>query len=157
MDVVKKDVMYNCFDVAKGFLKLADDDGDRIKPMKLLKLTYIAQGYYLGLCKRPLFHNEIQAWKYGPVIPDLYEMIKVYNKKPVDIEIIDLHTSKNLETFDEDFLRVIWDSYKEYTGLQLSDKTHEEGSPWYEVFSDNVLDTVMSNEMIKDYYAKIIQ
>ena len=156
MNDVKTNVMYNCFDVAKGFLRLAGEEGDRIKPMKLLKLTYIAQGYYLGLCKKPLFHNEIQAWKYGPVIPDLYEMIKVYNKKPVDIEIIDLHTSKKLESFDENFLKVIWDNYKEYTGRQLSDKTHEEGSPWYKVFSQDVLNTVMSNDLIKDYYSKIV-
>lgn len=149
--------MYNCFDIAKGFLRLADKEGDRIKPMKLLKLTYIAQGYYLGLCAKPLFHNEIQAWRYGPVIPDLYEMIKVYNKKPVDIEIIDLHTSKKLDSFDSDFLQVIWENYKEYTGLQLSDKTHEKGSPWEKVFSKNVLNEVMSNELIKDYYSKIIE
>lgn len=149
--------MYNCFDIAKGFLSLAGKDGDRIKPMKLLKLTYIAQGYYLGLCKKPLFHNEIQAWKYGPVIPDLYEMIKVYNKKPVDIEIIDLHTSKKLEPFDSDFLQVIWDNYREYTGLQLSDKTHEKGSPWYKVFANNVLNVNMSNDLIKEYYSKIVE
>ena len=154
---VKKQMMYNCFDIAKGFLHLANEEGDRIKPMKLLKLTYIAQGYYLGLCKKPLFHNEIQAWKYGPVIPDLYEMIKVYNKKPVDIEIIDLHTSKKLEPFDFDFLKVIWDNYKEYTGIQLSDKTHEEGSPWYKVFSDNIMNAVMSNELIQKYYSKILE
>lgn len=148
--------MYNCFDIAKGFLKLANEEGDRIKPMKLLKLTYIAQGYYLGLCKKPLFHNEIQAWKYGPVIPDLYEMIKVYNKKPVDIEIIDLHTSKSLEPFDSDFLKVIWDNYREFTGIQLSDKTHEKGSPWDKVFSKDVLNLEMPLDLIKDHYSKIV-
>lgn len=33
---------YNCFDIAKEFLKLAKSNGETLSPMKLLKLTYIA-------------------------------------------------------------------------------------------------------------------
>ncbi len=44
--------------------------------MKLLKITYIAHGFYLGMKQRSLFENNVQAWQYGAVIPDLYHVIK---------------------------------------------------------------------------------
>lgn len=60
--------MYSSFDIAKKILKLAKKDGVSVDTMKLLKLVYITHGWYLGFNEEPLISDEIQAWKYGPVI-----------------------------------------------------------------------------------------
>ncbi|MDC4872757.1 DUF4065 domain-containing protein, partial [Acinetobacter baumannii] len=52
-------------------------------PMQLLKLVYIAHGWMLALFNRPLFNEKVEAWKYGPVIPELYEAVKHYKANPV--------------------------------------------------------------------------
>lgn len=44
--------------------------------MKLQKLVYYAQAWSLAWDGSPLFGEELQAWKYGPVSPRLYGMHK---------------------------------------------------------------------------------
>jgi uncharacterized phage-associated protein len=40
--------------------------------MKVQKLLYYAQSLHLALFDEPLFDQEIQAWRYGPVCPAAY-------------------------------------------------------------------------------------
>jgi uncharacterized phage-associated protein len=143
--------MYDCFDIAKFFVELARKEGRGIDPMKLLKLTYIAHGWYLGDKGKPLFHNQVQAWRYGSVIPDLYYAIKIFGKNNVDPFLFKMYSDKKIKEEDEKFLKMIWDSYKNFSGLELSAKTHEEGSPWQIVY-DGSHDVIIENSLIEDYY-----
>lgn len=124
--------MYNCFDIAKQFLKLAKEDGEVLEPMKLLKLTYIAHGWYLGFYDKPLMKNSVQAWKYGPVIPELYHVTKRFGFRNVDLETIELYSENKLNDKDQSFVKTIWNAYKKFTGPELSIKTHMKNTPWDE-------------------------
>lgn len=148
--------MYNCFDVAKYFLDLAKRDGYSMPPMKLLKLTYIAQGYYLGFYDKPLFSNEVQAWKYGPVIPDLYHVTKRYGRRSVDPFVVDIYSESELSDNDKHFISLVWNTYKKNDGLELSSLTHQDGSPWSIVYEDSVFHKPISNEVIRNYYKNLI-
>lgn len=63
--------MYDVLTVADTILKIAKSKGKALTPMQLVKLTYIAHGWSLALHEKGLFKNKIEAWQYGPVIPDL--------------------------------------------------------------------------------------
>lgn len=143
--------MYNCFDIAKYFLELAKKEGQGIDPMKLLKLTYIAHGWHLGITGKPLFENQVQAWKYGSVIPDLYYAIRMFGKSNVDPFLIDISSRTPLDDEYKQFIKKIWDNYKGLSGLQLSALTHEDGSPWSEVW-DGTHDVVIENSVIEKHY-----
>ncbi|KRB57832.1 Panacea domain-containing protein [Flavobacterium sp. Root186] len=143
--------MYNCFDIAKYFIELAKEEGQGLDPMKLLKLTYISDGWHLGITGKPLFENEIQAWKYGAVIPDLYYAIRMFGKDPVDPFLLNISAKTPLNEEDKEFLKKIWNNYKGLSGLQLSALTHEEGSPWSKTW-DGTHDVVIGNDLIKEYY-----
>jgi uncharacterized phage-associated protein len=147
--------MYNCFDIAKKLLNLAKSDAIHMDTMKLLKLTYIAHGYNLGFKGKPLFENAVQAWKYGPVIPELYHVTKRFGGKSVDPAIVELYSENELNENDDKFLTIIWNAYKKYNGLQLSSKTHEEGTPWDKVYNQ-VHYNVIDNTIIEEYYKELI-
>ncbi|MGA8142178.1 MAG: type II toxin-antitoxin system antitoxin SocA domain-containing protein, partial [Desulfobaccales bacterium] len=69
--------MISCVDVAKYFLSLTDEEsGELISNLKLQKLVYYAQGFHLVFYDTPLFSERIEAWTYGPVVPDLYHEYK---------------------------------------------------------------------------------
>lgn len=148
--------MYNCFDIADYFLKKAKDEGQVLDPMKLLKLTYIAHGYNLGFFDKPLFSNKIQAWMYGTVIPDLYHVIKRFRSGPVDESIMELYSEKKIEGEQKKLLDFVWSHYKKLTGLQLSDLTHKEGTPWKTTYN-STYDLEIPNEVIKEYYKQLIK
>lgn len=144
--------MYNCFDIAEKLIELSKKDINPMTPMKLLKLTYIAHGYYLAFTDKPLFSNRIEAWRYGPVIPELYHIIKLN-----DYSFVKGHVSvKKIAKDDNDFLEAIYGAYGKFDGGQLSSKTHENGTPWHQVYTGEWCDKEISNDVIKDYYKKKI-
>lgn len=148
--------MYNCFDIAYKLLEFGKEEGIVIPQMKLLKLTYIAHGYYLGFFDKPLFEDDVQAWKFGPVIPNLYQVTKRFGNRQVDSFIIKIYTSKELSKDDEGFLKLVWNSYKKLGGLELSTLTHKDGTPWSLTFKDGIPDLTIDNEVIKKYYKNLI-
>lgn len=64
--------MLTANDIAKYFLALSNNEesGELISNLKLQKLLHYAQGFYLALYDQPLFHEPIEAWAHGAVIPD---------------------------------------------------------------------------------------
>lgn len=60
--------MLTCFDVADYFLTQSNEtqsndenSGDFLSNLKLQKLVYYAQGFFLALLNWPLFNEEIEA------------------------------------------------------------------------------------------------
>lgn len=54
--------MLTCFDVAKYFLSLCNDEesGDLISNLKIQKLVYYAQGFSLAINNKPLFKEKFK-------------------------------------------------------------------------------------------------
>ena len=120
--------------------------------MQLLKLVFIAHGWMLGLYGRPLICDTVQAWKYGPVIPDLYRSIRHFRNNPVT-GVLATTDGTDLDEFETDLINQVFENYGQYTGIQLSMLTHQAGSPWHMVYKPNQADTVISNDLIKLYYS----
>ena len=121
--------MHSVFEVADFFVDLAiKGAGDLISPLKINKLLYYAQGNFLAKYNAPLFPEKIQAWQYGPVIPEIYHKYKVLGRQP--IEIVDEDYSASIFTPEETtFLLDIAREYGKYSAETLVTKTHSE-DPW---------------------------
>lgn len=79
--------MYDVLTVADAILKIAKSKGVSLTPMQLMKLVYIAHGWSLGLRGIDLFRNRIEAWQYGPVMPDLYHATKQFGRNPIPLHM----------------------------------------------------------------------
>lgn len=152
--------MENPIAVANYFVKKANSEGWELTPMKLLKMVYLAHGWYLGLNNgEPLIPEFAQAWKYGPVIQSVYDKFKKYKDQQItslgfDGEQKVYPISNNPEILP--FLDKIAEVYRPSSGLQLSTLTHQQGSPWYTVWNErggNVNHgVIIPNQLIADYY-----
>ena len=88
-------VVANIFDVADFFVYLANQlEDDQISNLKLNKLLYYAQGTHLARTGKPLFENAIEAWQYGPVVPEVYQKYKACGKNPIPSPDGDIDRSK---------------------------------------------------------------
>ena len=67
--------MFPTVAVANAILTAARAQGILLTPLQLAKLVYIAHGWWLAHSGQPLSPDEVQAWKYGPLIPALYHRI----------------------------------------------------------------------------------
>lgn len=133
------------FFVQKGL----ENNDNEMTPMKVLKLTYIAHGWYLALFDKPLFDEAVQAWQYGPVIRSVYGAFRSYGNRTIT-EPFWFGEQINDEQIKQ-FLQKIWEIYKGYSGWQLSAITHQPNTPWSQTWS-GIPNTPIPNEIIKQHY-----
>ncbi|HAO15215.1 MAG TPA: hypothetical protein DDY16_01825 [Tenacibaculum sp.] len=149
--------------VANEFLKLSEDSKLHITNMKLVSMMYIAQGLSLSLLERPLFNDDnIEAWKYGPVIPSIYNEFKHFKSSHITSKSV--VTGNNWKSFlepqlvnieDKKVVKLTWNLYREVSAEELATSTHRSGTPWsftYSPYENNII----SNDLIKKYYDKFV-
>ena len=64
--------VYAALDVAKYIVDKCTSDKQPVSNLQLQKILYFLQKKYLIDEKRILFSDEIQAWQFGPVVPEVY-------------------------------------------------------------------------------------
>lgn len=136
--------------IADDILKIAKRRGMSLTPMQLMKLVYISYGWYLAMHDAKLFNDRIEAWKYGPVIPNLYQATKRFGKNPIPTNLIaDGPISNNgMEAFYDSIV----ENYGKFSGIALSNLTHRQGTPWQQVFQPNVMGIEIQDHLIKEHY-----
>ncbi len=126
---------YSPLAVANEFIRLAGPSG--IDHMKLQKLVYYV--FEDGVTSGKNILNELpEVWKYGPVFDSLYREMKYHGADRVfcpETEGINGPAPK-VDDFDKaahGLIESVWSKYKALSGIQLSAKTHESGTPWYRI------------------------
>jgi len=149
-----------CHDVANFFLACGNEFGDPMTNLRLQKLVYYAQAWYLANYGKPLFTEDFEAWVHGPVIPELYQKYKRYGPNPIysNVSLSDIE-----KRFDEDtknFLREIAEVYLSFTTYNLERMTHFE-DPWTMVRkgfpADASCNNIISKDSMRMYYAKRLE
>lgn len=160
--------MYSAKAIANYFLDLGDDENIDITPMQIQKLVYIAHGYHLAKADFPLISDRIEAWRYGPVIPVLYEEFShlgseaIYERAYEEvIATIRNPISIDANTETESILNAVWGKYKMCDALELSTLTHRRNSPWH-LTKKRGWNRIKNNppiddKTIKDYYRKQLE
>jgi uncharacterized phage-associated protein len=119
----------NANDIAEWFVRYsADELGAPVDPMSLEKLIYYAQAFHLVLTDEPLFSDEIEAWKLGPVIPAVYKKYAVYGAVPIVLPS-DGEIASSIGSDLGRFLADVVGFFCRYTAMNLSRATHLE-DPW---------------------------
>lgn len=144
---------YDARAIANYFLERARREGKTLDQMKIQKLVYLANGWHLAIKGEPLIDEQVEAWRYGPVIQSLRDSFRQYGGQPIDALASYLVPRVGVNMFDAieevvpkidtanppdlDFVRAlldrVWTVYGKYTGIQLSNMTHEPGTPWDQV------------------------
>lgn len=114
-------------DIADCFLRIVDrDSGSTITPLKLQKILYYSQGWYMALYNKELFKEDFQAWAHGPANPKIYEKYRKYGYDSIDYP---KNQAVSISEKILDFLYDIWNTYGIYDGKYLEKLTHSE-EPW---------------------------
>lgn len=121
--------MIDCLNVARYFIVKAYEDGieAEMTNMKVQKLLYYAQSLHLALYDEPLFDNEIQAWRYGPVCPPAYKFYSEFEAKQLPIPNKEFLLQVSVE--QRQLLEEVWEYFGGYHAYRLSGMTHLE-FPW---------------------------
>ncbi|SFE01803.1 Uncharacterized phage-associated protein [Thermoanaerobacter thermohydrosulfuricus] len=148
---MKKEV--TVFDIAKAFLTMQS-----MTHKKLQKLCYYAQAWHLALYKNKLFKEDFEPWIHGPVCRDLYNVYKEYgwNNIPKEEKLPD-----NISSEIYEFLKVVFNTYGEFTGDELEAISHSE-LPWREARKgleewEPSVNRIIDPNIMRDYYSMVYE
>lgn len=146
---------YTAFQIADKLIALAQNDadcngGDSMTNMKLQKMLYYEQGYHLAAFGKPLFKEDIEAWMYGPVVPEVYEKYKASGSSPLPLGTETLELDKDTENL----LIQVYDTYKDYSAIGLMNLTHKE-QPWMNALPHNRGTVISQNSLMSFFKTKL--
>ena len=143
--------------IARRMIRTGVERDQLRDPLQVIKLTYLCHGWMLGLYGQPLSRQSIEAWRYGPVVADVYHAVKRFGSQPIAVS--PFHDLDN-DQFDDrelDLMGQVFEVYRDFSGIQLSQLTHEEGSPWHQVWTPGKRHLVIPNELIERHFAELAE
>lgn len=108
--------MYTALQIAAYIMS----EQPRIDEMRLHKYLYLAQRESFIVSGKPLFEDAFEAWKFGPVIP---EVRHAYHSKSLNEYFADSYDEKTIKVIEDTIAR-----YKRFSSWGLSRITHNEVS-----------------------------
>ncbi len=128
--------------------------------MQLLKLSAIAHGFTLVATDDPLVTESLQAWKFGPVFPSIYEEFKHYERRPIFRPALVGGFDIRSDFFEpeKEIMTAVCTVYGELDAWELSGLTHKPDTPWTKAFDSKGWPQVrrtIDNETIKKYYQRL--
>ncbi len=145
----------SALDVAHYFLFLKENENvtELISNLKVQKLLYYAQGFYLAENDKPLFLEDFQAWDYGPVIPEVYTIFKPNEWKDISLECPVSDRILN-DPAKIHFFNRIWEAFGQFSAWKLAEMTHQE-EPWASLYikGGNVL---IPKKIIGKYFKQVL-
>lgn len=153
--------MYKAILVAKYIVNYSNSVGNPISNLKLQKLLYYTQAAFLVEKNEKCFDDKIVAWAFGPVVPEVYQVYRVYGREDIpnqkdekevflDFRKMEIayKNAQGIKEPDRLIVNKVINAYKHVTNpYDLVKKTHEE-LPW--------MDTEINKEIdcnkIKKFY-----
>lgn len=124
------------------------EHGELISNLKLQKLLYYIQGYFIAVFGKRLFDNDIEAWQYGPVVRDIYNHFKSNGASSIVLKEDD--QIAKLTNEEEELFNEVLNEYGQYSAIKLMNMTHEE-LPWSKTFEENPQGTI-SDTLMKEFF-----
>lgn len=137
--------MYTAMNLSKYIVSKCIADGHPISNLQLQKILYYIQRNFLKRGKNA-FCDDIEAWKFGPVVPNVYYHYCGYGSMlitiPCSYDEVDKEDRKAIDSIVEE--------KRDLKPWELVEDTHKENSAWAQTYKNGLgYRNVISNKLIK--------
>lgn len=128
--IIQEDRVLSGMDVARMILSKAP-----CTHLQLEKLVYLCFAEYLCRTGKLLFPNPIYAFRYGPVVDDVYDAYRRYKDEEISEEIHPGAARSRILSGEDGAEKLAcieqcMEQYGRLSAKELVDLTHRPGSPW---------------------------
>lgn len=145
---------YDVLGVCRLIVNYSNDRGYNISNLKLQKLLYLIQAYFLVKLGKKCFDARIEAWAFGPVVPDAYQVFKQYGGCNIptinDDRIGAIIEECDFKKEDKKIITDIVDTFSDYSASALVTLTHRQ-DPWRNAYQEG-MNNPISEKAIKEYF-----
>lgn len=142
--------MYNVLDIAKYIIFYCRRRGYLITNLKLQKLLYFIQAEFLVSIGAPCFNEEIEAWDFGPVVPEVYHEYKSFGNSNIILSEDD--ELPFIRETDRNRIKGMVDEGAQYSASDLVRITHNQ-APWKNAYK-RYYNNVITKDAIQDYFTE---
>lgn len=141
--------MYSAIAVAKYIIWYCKERGYSISNLKLQKILYFVQANFLVSIRRPCFIESIEAWDFGPVVPEVYHEFKIFGSADIP-GFICRGAETTIMRADRQLINEMVDECGEYSAASLVQITHNQ-TPWKNAYQRG-RNNPISNSAIMEYF-----
>lgn len=127
-----RNMMNTALNIAKYVITKCTKDGCPISNLQLQKILYNLQKAYLQKGSE-LFSDEIQAWQWGPVVPNVYNVYCVYGS----MKIVEMYSVE----LNESIMKIIDPIIIQKRNVNpwlLVDETHKKNGAWDRIYRNGI-------------------
>ncbi|GLT02835.1 hypothetical protein GCM10007897_42590 [Sphingobium jiangsuense] len=132
---------------------LAEISGWSLTNLQLQKLLYLAQMFHIGAHGSPIFSEDFEAWKLGPVQPAVYRKAKMFGGRPIET----LFTPERIVSGSG--RDCIEQTYRDLGGLpasKLVSMTHWSKGAWAKNYDGHDAgSTIPKSDMLAEYNERV--
>ncbi|MCI9005540.1 MAG: DUF4065 domain-containing protein [Lachnospiraceae bacterium] len=123
---------YNAMDIAKYIINKCTTDQNPISNLQLQKILYYVQKTFLenGIVA---FDDEIEAWQFGPVVPDVY-----YHYCGFGSMHIRMRYDTNICLEYRTIINPIVDNKRLLNPWNMVEDTHKQGKAWDYIYNNGL-------------------
>ncbi len=114
-------IMYMAIDLAKYIVSKCTRERTPISNLQLQKILYYIQKEWLISFEKPFFIDDIEAWQFGPVVPNVYFHFSGFGAMPIVMEYDHIGFEEK-----ENLIDTIVDSKKLLYPWDLVAETHKQ-------------------------------
>ena len=144
--------MYKALEVSRYVIRYCDSKNSNVSNLKLQKILYFIQAEFLVDTGERCFPERIEAWDFGPVVPEVYRRYKIYGGSYIPVPKNDDYFTFSKE--DKKRIEHIVDECIPYSAAQLVEITHHQ-TPWIEAYhQERIGENEISPESIQRFFTE---
>jgi uncharacterized phage-associated protein len=137
--------MYSALNIAKYTINKCTKDRCPISNLQLQKILYYIQREFLQQ-GTIAFPENIEAWQFGPVIPEVYKQYCGFGALPIRMKYVIVIRSN-----DENIINPIIEKKRMLNPWDMVSDTHSPGKAWDLIYNSGLGDhQIIPKELIKN-------
>lgn len=125
--------MYAAIDLSKYIVSKCIRDGHPISNLQLQKILFYIQKDFLSK-GYIAFVDDIEAWQFGPVVPDVYYYFSGFGAMPISI----MQGEYTIDEQDKTIVDRIVEMKRELDPWELVAETHKLGGAWDKIYRNGL-------------------
>ena len=137
--------MYKAMELSTYIVSKCIKEDCPISNLQLQKILYYIQKAFLDRGDRA-FSDNIEAWQFGPVVPNVYDHYCGYGAMPISFSSLKYDVAKE----DKQLIDSIVESKRVLAPWDLVEETHKKGGAWDKTYKNGSgSHEVIPTELIK--------